>query len=339
MDPSVINNEATFLQTDITAMKPTISRSISIHFRGDRGRANLHRVFGWLSNEIVALSGPHTRVAIWNGNGALDNVQAVGRGEIDVALVTPAAFAKMALDGRGPCKDEPFPHLRALGYVPQDDRMLFAVRSEVGIRSFEDLRRKQVPLRITAGLDNGSGFMGMAAQKLMEKSGIPRTELEQWGGVYIEHNAPMPCIDEMMHGDANAIIQEAVMATQWQEMADTIDLTFIPIEPAVRDALKAELGWPSATLPKGYLRGMDREMEFLDFSHFLLLTTTDLPEDIAYALSWCLVEKWSGLEDQYRHIPPERSPVSYPLDPKAVCRTPIPLHDGAARYFRGAKHL
>jgi uncharacterized protein len=178
MDTSIINNEATFLQRNITAMKPAISRSISIHFRGDRGRAN-----------------------------------------------------------------------------------------------------------------------------------------------------------------ANAIIQEAVMATQWQEMADAIDLAFIPIEPAVRDALKAELDWPSAPLPKGYLRGMDREMEFLDFSHFLLLTTTELPEDIAYALSWCLVEKWSGLEDQYRHIPPERSPVSYPLDPKAVCRTPIPLHDGAARYFREAKHL
>jgi TRAP-type uncharacterized transport system substrate-binding protein len=80
-------------------------------------------------------------------------------------------------------------------------------------------------------------------------------------------------------------------------------------------------------------------MEFLDFSHFLLLTTTDLPDDVAYALAWSLIERFSTLEMQYRHLPPERSPVSYPIDPKAACRTPIPLHPGAERYFREAGHL
>jgi len=42
---------------------------------------------------------------------------------------------------------------------------------------------------------------------------------------------------------------------------------------------------------------------------------------------------------QYRHIPPERIPVSPPIDPKAVCRTPIPLHPDVARYYRDAGHL
>jgi TRAP transporter TAXI family solute receptor len=287
----------------------------------------------------VALSGPHTRVAIWNGTGALDNVRAVGRGEVDVALATPAAFARMSLEGIGPCAGEPFPHLRALGYVPQNDRLIFAIRSEFGIRSFEDLRRKKPALRITAGFDDGVNYMGMAAQKLMEKSGVSRPEFEQWGGRYIEWGEPAHCINEMMSGNADAIIQEAVMSTWWQDMANKIDLNYIPIEPEARDALRNELYWPSEKLPKGYLRGMNEEMEFLDFSHFLLVTTTDLKDDIAYALAWSLIERWKTLEDQYRHVPPERSAVTYPIDPKAVCRTPIPLHPGAERYFRDAKHL
>ena len=98
-------------------------------------------------------------------------------------------------------------------------------------------------------------------------------------------------------------------------------------------------GWSGATLPQGYHRGLEPETRFLDFSHFLLVATSDLPEDVAYALSWSLVEKWDGIERQYRHIPPERSPVSYPLRPKEICQTCIPLHSGAERYFRDAGHL
>jgi TRAP transporter TAXI family solute receptor len=318
---------------------PYIARSIRLQFRGDWGRANLHRALGWLCAEMVDLCGPRTQIAIWNGNGALDNIRAVGRGDVDVALTTPAAFAAMAVKGKGPCTAESFPHLRALGYVPQDDRLVFAIRSELGIKTFDDLRRKKPPLRISAGFDNGINFMGLAAQQLMEKSGIPRSEFEQWGGSYVEFGAPFPCIDAVMAGKADAIIQEGVMTRQWQQLAEKVELSFLPLERATAELLNRELGWPSATLPKGYLRGINDELPCLDFSHFLLITTTDLPDEIAYALAWSLAEKRKNLEDQYRHIPPERSPVTYPIDPKAICRTPIALHPGAERYFRTAGHL
>ena len=77
-------------------------------------------------------------------------------------------------------------------------------------------------------------------------------------------------------------------------------------------------------------------MTFLDFSHFLLVTTRDLPEDAGYALAWSLVEGWQGLERQNRHIPPERSPVSYPLKPHEIWQTNIPLHAGTQRYLKEA---
>lgn len=92
-------------------------------------------------------------------------------------------------------------------------------------------------------------------------------------------------------------------------------------------------------MPAAYLRGLDRETRFLDFSHFLIVATSDLAEDVAYALAWSLVEGWDGIERQYRHLPPERSPVSYPLKPDEIWRTSIPLHPGAERYFREAGHM
>jgi TRAP-type uncharacterized transport system substrate-binding protein len=317
---------------------PKIGRSLTMNWMGDWGRANLHRSLGWLCYELNKLAGPYTKIGIWNGRGQVDNVTAVGRGQMDVALATPSAFVSLALDSRGPF-NEAYPHLRALGHVPQHDRLIMAVRRDLGIASYADLRAKKPKLRIAAGIDDGESFMGFGTQQMMSSAGIPRSELEAWGGSYIEHDEPRNCTREVLLGNADAIIQEAVMTFYWQELADKVDLTFLPVEAAMRDRLGRELSWETATLPKGYLRGMDREMEFMDYSHFLLITTTDLPDDVAYALAWASIEQFGMLEQQYRHLAPERSPVSYPIDPKLACKTPIPLHPGAERYYRDAGHL
>ena len=64
---------------------PRIQRSLRLQFQGDWGRANLHRALGFFGYEFTGLAGPYTRYAIWNGRGGMDNVQAVGRGEVDIA--------------------------------------------------------------------------------------------------------------------------------------------------------------------------------------------------------------------------------------------------------------
>jgi TRAP-type uncharacterized transport system substrate-binding protein len=322
-----------------TVPPPRIERSLLLQFQGDWGRANLHRALGFLGYELTGLSGPYTRYAIWNGRGGRDNVEAVGRGEIDVALAVPVPFMRMAMEGKGPCAGESYPHLRMLGYVPQHDRMIVALRRDLGINSWAEWREKKPKLRVTLGPNDNISFIGIAGHMLLEAHGLPRMTLEKQGCRFIEHDEPRGCTVDMLEGEADAIVQEAVMTSYWQELANKRDLVFLPIEPQARDKLKAEYALPSATLRKDYLRGIDREMEFLDFSHFALITTTDLPEDVAYALAWALIERYETLEMQYRHIPPERSPVSYPIDPKAVCRTPIPLHPGAERYYRDAGHL
>jgi TRAP transporter TAXI family solute receptor len=318
---------------------PRIERSFTISFKGDWGRANLHRVCGWLGYELLKLSGPHSEFAIWNGRSGLDNVQAVGRGKVDVALSVPVSFMRMAAEGKGPCAGEAFPHMRAIGYVPQNDRMVMAIRRDLGITSFAELRDKKPKLRIAAGLDDGVSFMGMGARMLMEAHGISRQEFASWGGSYVEFEEPRRCTNAVLVGNADAIIQEAVMNSYWTELANKVDLAFLPIEPEARDRIARDFGLTTATLPKDYLRGIDREMEFMDFSHFLLLTTTDLPDDIAYALAWSLIEQFGTLQGMYSHLAPDRSPISYPIDPKGACRTLVPLHPGAERYYRDAGHL
>lgn len=316
--------------------EPRLDRSITLHMKGDWGIANLHRVLGWLSYEIGRRSGPHTRVAIWTGRGMADSIFAVARGEVDLALAVPAPFVALAMRGEGPFKGEKTPHLRAIGTVPQNDRMILAIDKKFGIKTFADLRAKKPPLRITAGVHDGVGTMGFAAHLVMEESGISDETLASWGGSWVEGERPRDCGELMMKGKADAIFQEAVMTPFWQELAKKRNLNFIPVEPAVLKRIEKRYGWPSGTLPKGYLRGIDKPLRSLDFSHFLLIARDDLPDDIAYLITWCLCETTEDIEAQYRHIPRDRSPVTYPLRATQMAKTPIPLHKGAARYYRDA---
>jgi len=304
-----------------------LERPVTLHMQADWGMVNLTRVCGWLGQELTDRSAPGTRIAIWNGRGFTDNVHAVGDGGVDLAVATPAAFVTAALDGRGEYAGQAYPDLRALGVVPQRDRLVTAVRRELGIRSFSDLRTRKPALQLTTSGYDGVNHVGTAMHEVLTRSGV---DVVGWGGQFLEHERPFECLDDVLEGRADAIVHEAVMLPAWQELAG--DMTFLDVEPPVLDSLERDFGWPSAVVPADYFPGAP-EIQTLDFSDFLVIVRADLPDDVAYALAWILGETREQLERQYSHLPPERSPVTYPLDPHAMGVTPIPLHPGAAGYY------
>ena len=307
--------------------EPHIDRTVTLQMQGDWGAANLHRVCGWISMELTDRCGPGTRMAIWNGRGFVDGVHAVVKREVDLAMVTPAAFVRAALDGRGVYAGVAHPELRALGVVPQRDRLVIGVSRSWGIRSFDELRARRPALRLATSIDDGVNHVGLAAGELLRRSGV---DVEDWGGTFLRDERPFESLDHVREGRADAIVHEAVMLPAWQEIG--ADLHFLEVERTVLDGLEADLGWPAADLPAGYFPDSPA-LRTLDFSDFLALTHADLAEDLAYAIAWVLGETRSVLERQYHHLEPERSPVTYPLDPITMGRTPITLHDGAAAYY------
>jgi TRAP-type uncharacterized transport system substrate-binding protein len=308
-------------------VEPKIDRPLTLHLRGDWGTANLHRICGWVAQELADRAEPGTRIATWNSRGSVDAVLAVGDGEVDIALTTPAAFAVAALDGRGSYADATFPQLRALGVLPQRDRLVVAVHRSLGISTFAQLRARRPQLRLATSVHDGINHVGLAAHAILARAGV---DVTGWGGCFLEDERPFESLDHVLAGRANAIIHEAVMLPHWQRLAP--DYRFLPVEEEVLAALEADYGWPAATVADGFFPGAGA-FRTLDFSDFLMMTSADLDDDVAYAVAWILGETRHLLEAQYLHLPPERSPVTYPLDPHAMGRTPIPLHPGAARYY------
>lgn len=313
-----------------------LDRPVSLRFMGDWGAINLTRICGWLAQEVWDHTPGDTRSLIYTGRGNADNLRAVAQGEVDVAVVTPSTFAEMALRGRGLFEGEAYPYLRALGEVPHVDRLLFAVRQDLGVTSLAEIRDGRVPLRLAISPNDGVSFPGYAAHRVLAGSGIAPEKLQEWGGTILEHERPFECLDDLNEGRADAVFHEAIMTPNWRDLANEHDLSYLPVESEVLDEVEQEFGWRRAVVEQGYLRGLEAGVETLDFSGYLVAVREDMPDDVAYLLAWILGETTSKLESQYHHLPADRSPVAYPIDRQTLASTAIPLHRAAADYYQRA---
>ncbi|PMD40296.1 hypothetical protein L207DRAFT_511813 [Hyaloscypha variabilis F] len=326
-----------------TASEPSIERSLTLNFIGDWGQANFHRICSWLTQEFCDRAGPRSRVGIWNmRGGGLEGLEYVHSGEAQLCIATPAMLLPSALTGEGLFAPlGPMPSLRALAALPQRDRMMLAIHPKFGIHSYADLHRVKPALRIATSSDDGTNFIGYVAMRLMEAHGITKEVLESWGGSYVFTTRPEQAIENMRVGNADAVLQEAIMTPWWRQLMEEHKLVPIPAQADAIARLTSQHGWQPASIRAGFWNseGNKEEIPALDFSDFLVVVRDDLPDDVAYLLTWCLVEQRGAIEAQYKHIEPERSPLSYPLEPAKMAKPSLPLHPGAERYYKEHGHL
>jgi TRAP-type uncharacterized transport system substrate-binding protein len=320
-------------------MEARLERPITLHMMGDWGIANLHRICGWIGAELWRRSPAGSKFATWAGRGGTDAITAVLDGEVQTALFVPAGFARTIFEGRGICRRSDIGRLRALGTLPQDDRLVFAIDASFGVASFAELRAKRPPLRLATALDDGVNMAGFGAHRMLEASGIAPATLESWGGKLLLGEAPWDIVPLVTRGEADAVLFEAVMTPYWRDMCAARTMNFLPFEDSALREVESKFAWRRAEVPVDRFAGLNGPFQALDFSDFLLFCRDDFPDDVAYVIASLLCETPEILESQYRHIPPKDSPVTYPLQPRKIAATPIPLAAGAERYYRERNYL
>ncbi len=317
-----------------------VKRSYHLRFVGDWGGANFHRICGWLTEEFCKRSGPRSRVSTWSiRGGGIEAVYLVEEGEADLCLVTPTMLMPAMLDGRLIFQGRPAPHLRALAVLPQNDRMVLALKPELEIASFSALREKKPAIRIATARNDGTNFIGYVARLFMEAHGVDEATLQAWGGEYIEDANPRLSLQRMEEGEVDGVLQEAIMTPWWSSLVESGRVIPLAAEEEALNALRRDHGFPRNDLPAGYWNALKVDLPALDFSDFLVLVRDDMPDEVAYTLTYCLVETRAAIERQYRHLPPHRSPLSYPLEPTKMARPPVPLHEGARSYYEKNGYL
>lgn len=318
-----------------------IERSLTLNFVGDWGQANFHRICSWLTQQFCDRAGPRSRVAIWNiREGGIEALQQVHAGEVQLCIATPDKLMRAALTGEGIFASYgPMPSLRSLAVLPQRDRTLLAIDTKFGINSFEELRRVKPPLRIATSHDDGTNFIGYVARRMMEAHGISEDVLKSWGGSYVCSTRPDQCFERVRLGQADAVLQEAIMTPWWRGLVEGGRVIPIPAEPDALGKLLGKNGFKPASIRGGFWDKIEEEIPALDFADFTVIVREDMPDDVAYLLTWCLVQTRDQIEAQYTHLPSERSPLTYPLDPYAMAKSSIPLHPAAKRFYQNFGYL
>ncbi|WKT42180.1 TRAP transporter solute receptor, TAXI family [Fusarium oxysporum f. sp. vasinfectum] len=292
---------------------PAITRSVNLNFQGDWGQANFHRIMSWLTQEFCDRCGPRSRVAIFSmRGGGSEGLSLVNDGEMHIALGTPVGLMAASQTGDAIFGGQKFPQLQ--------------------------IREKKPPMKLVIGPDTPDSPTGWISHRFLEAHGITAHIIRSWGGEVVDTWCrPEQCLIPVKEttSDVTAAVHEAIMTPWWTNLIDG-PRKFVPIpaEPEALEKLHKTTLLEPATLPPGYWDSLKEEIPALSFRDFLLFCREDLPDDIAYLLTWCLVETKGMIESQYYHIDPNKTPLGYPFDPVKMAKTSIPLHPAAERYYR-----
>lgn len=262
------------------------------------------------------------------GSGTIEGIWSVAHGEATLALVNPSTALAMAVRGTPPF-DEPLP-LRTLAVLPSADQLAFAVKSETGLRTLEEIGTKRYPLRIsTRGTESHS--LHFMIERIAECAGFPMDQLRAWGGDVVHEGGfprvTTPKVSAMARGEVVALAEEGV--EEWLPVALEAGMTILSMaEETVRKLER--LGFRRAIIPKALYPALPADVLTVSFSGWPLFVRADLSDKIATRLC-------AALEARKAHIPWQGEG---PLPVERMCSdsdaTPIdaPLHPAAEEYWR-----
>lgn len=243
------------------------------------------------------------------GPGRLIEIQL---GEADIVInASQAAF--LAFSGQLRTTPERFDQLRAittLGVVP----LHLVARARSGIKSVVDLRGRPVSL----GIPDGEAYR--AAIAVLEAFGVNPDSI-----AHRSHPAETAA-GELHAGRIDAMFIVSNFPAEAVRQALGAQSYLVAIDGPPADRLRARSGFLyPAYIPSGSYQGQTAAIRTLGIQN-LLVTRRDLAEPVVYELTkqfFAALPKLSPLVSSLRH-----------LDVDLASATSIPLHDGAARYYR-----
>lgn len=298
--------------------------------------SNLTLIARYIGEGMYRRLGPGFVWAVYGarGHAYYEGLVAAGEGEVDFALTTPPVTAKLAMEGKGYFQ-KAYPNLRAIAAYPQNDWLACAVLEELGVSSFEDIKARQLPLKIATGPIGATDGVGFLTERLLEAYGIDKESLEAWGGEFLEARSAPQAVEKVLSGEANVVCHEYWKA--FYPLTDKVSVKFLPVSDEVLDRLSQEFGYQRNVIPKGIYKTNvpDRDIPAVDFSDWVVLVDGRVSDDLAYLAAKVAVEDRAGYEIFYAAQTERNRSLDTPMKPEEMWKNVgVPLHPGAERYYR-----
>jgi uncharacterized protein len=244
--------------------------------------------------------------------GAVANVEAIQRGDADLGFAF-ADVAYVAYVGRLAGASGPFDHLRGIA-VLQLTPVQLVVRRDPHIRKVADLRGR----RIGVG-PPGSGT-ALTAGLVLEAFGIPAS------AVHAETLQFNDAADRLVRGTLDAMFDAAIYPAESVTAATRAGARIMPLSGEPIERLRHDYPFLRVTvIPRDTYTGMSGAIRTIGVDS-LLICRRDLDETLVYDLTRRFFDALPSLSSSLgalRFMDLDQAPA-----------TPIPLHDGAARFYR-----
>ncbi len=259
----------------------------------------------------------------------------VGTRKVDIAYINPSAMVAMAYLGKGIYQDK-LP-LRVLGCFPSWDRIALVVDKSLGVRSLYDVVQRKIPLHVSTRFSGVNNATYYTIATILSLYGLSFEQIKKWGGQVQECGRPFAPerMKALAKRSINAVFDEGVSTIGgWLDLALDNGYEIIPIEPAIVRKLE-QLGYSRTVLPKKRYRQLKDDALTIDFSGWALVTHKWLPNNIAYAAI-------ETIDEKKKMIPVDDD---RPINMRELCngseKCPlrVPLHPGAAKYYREKGYL
>ncbi|HYR41951.1 MAG TPA: TAXI family TRAP transporter solute-binding subunit [Terriglobia bacterium] len=242
----------------------------------------------------------------------VSNARSIEEGDVELAII-PANVAYIAY-GQG-WGDLPRPHKKLRGVAVLNTLPIHLIaREDSGIRKLSDIRGKRVSLGPVGSTTELSAEMILEGLRLSPKDisarSIPSDQ----------------AVEELRAGKLDAVFnrgteQESAVEEVMEKLVSVPGVKFIPILRSETESIRSTHPFlRPISIPAG-MYGNHSEVETIGVDS-LMVCRDDLSEELVYWITRSLVESLAGLSR------------STALDPEQVHATPIPLHAGAARYYR-----
>jgi uncharacterized protein len=241
----------------------------------------------------------------------------------------------MAYRGKGYYKQKMA--LRILGCFPSWDRIALVVSKDLAVKSLHDIAQRKIPLRVSTRFSGVNNATYYTIETMLSFYEISFGKIRRWGGKVQE--CPRPDAPQRRKGIAEhsltAIFDEGVSTVGgWLDQALENGYEIIPIEAEIVKKLE-RLGYSGTVLPQSRYHQLNHDVSTIDFSGWALVTHKWLPDRVAYAAI-------ETIDEKQKFIPVDDD---QPLNMRELCQGSekcplrIPLHRGAAKYYKEKGYL
>jgi TRAP transporter TAXI family solute receptor len=239
--------------------------------------------------------------------GAVSNIRAIQQGKAELAL-TFADVAYLSFSGQLAPEEPPFDQIRGIA-VLQVTPVALVVRPGLPVRGPQDLGGRRVGVG-----PEGSGT-AVTASLILQAYGLETTDL------HIETIGFQEGVTKLLAGELDAMFDNAIIRSDALKRAAEGGARFVPIEGPAADRLRRDYPFLRATVISPELYGTSVRTIGVDG---LLICGSDLDETLVYELTRQLFASLKSLGQGALRS----------MDVKQAPATPVPLHPGAARYYR-----